>query len=367
VRRIRTVVAALALLTACTGGPAEPGPSTPVAALPNGDELPSGCSESSPTPAQTVTFVADGRAWATEPVKDATPACLFEVADPGRFEWGPLADRVLLANLEVRGVLGGPDRPAGDVDPAMTSWGRPTGKSLVFIPDDGSAVLKAHPESASVDDVTPMHNTKFLDVTYHPSGLAFAYVVQRTGGQAIWMSSNTGTDPKRLVFSDSGTRFGPVTFANNGSTFFYAAVHEPETPAVHRLDLPDLGVSTVWTGEKGRVTDLWPGSRPNDLAFTVGEGCAKAEAMVINQARGRVESLVPNETRPTRALGWLDPRTLLVSIGPCDAPLDLKAVNALSGEAVPLVTGVTAGSIRVAVATPPPPLPGEIVQGSGVA
>src|SRR6266545_2251599 len=56
----------------------------------------------------------------------------------------------------------------------------------------------------------------YLSVTYHPSGLALAFVAEREGRQSIWLSSNLGEDPKRLVFSKVGTEFGALEFSADG-------------------------------------------------------------------------------------------------------------------------------------------------------
>src|SRR3989449_10349090 len=101
---------ALALLAAACSGSANPpntptappastsptsGPTTAQALI---SSLPSGCNGGTPKAAATVTFVAQGRAWAVRP--DGTGlTCLFKVSDPGPFLWGPQADRVLLGGL----------------------------------------------------------------------------------------------------------------------------------------------------------------------------------------------------------------------------------------------------------------------------
>jgi hypothetical protein len=66
---------------------------------------------------------------------------------------------------------------------------------------------------------------------------------------------------------------------------------------------------------------------------------------------------VPSAGGATHALGWLDDRRVLVAIGGCAGPYELKAVDATSGSAVPLVFGVDAAGVRTPAPTPPPPLP----------
>ncbi|HVF07159.1 MAG TPA: hypothetical protein VNC60_01120, partial [Actinomycetota bacterium] len=105
-RWIRLATALVLVSAACTqqakpvrddaapAPPPSPAPA-PTVTMAAGAALPSGCAERSPKPAQSVTFVAGGRAWALDPGSDR-PSCLFEVGDAGPFAWGPRGDRVLL-------------------------------------------------------------------------------------------------------------------------------------------------------------------------------------------------------------------------------------------------------------------------------
>ena len=79
---------------------------------------------------------------------------------------------------------------------------------------------------------------------------------------------------------------------------------------------------------------------------------------------GTVRAL-PEAEEPTRALGWLDSRRLLVATGRCDEPLDLSAVDVSTGSVVPLVSGVDAAAVRTPVPAPPAPLPRSAIKGSG--
>jgi hypothetical protein len=71
---------------------------------------------------------------------------------------------------------------------------------------------------------------------------------------------------------------------------------------------------------------------------------------------GTVRAL-PDEVRPTRAVGWLGATLLLVATGGCDESLDLSAVDVATGSIVPLVSGVSVAAVRTPVPTPPAPLP----------
>lgn len=207
-------VGLLLFLSACSSsGDEETSPTPPVTAsptgplsarLPSGDALPSTCEPQAPALGATVAFVAGGLAWTMDP-QGSGLACLFGVDDPGPFLWGPQGDRALLDSLAVSGLEGVPTRPAVDVDPEFASWGRPTGKSIVFVAPDGS-LLKAHLERrdpTAFEDVSPFTDAHYLAVEYHPSGLAFGLVLELPGEEeAIWLSSNVGTDPRRVVFTE---------------------------------------------------------------------------------------------------------------------------------------------------------------------
>ena len=66
--------------------------------------------------------------------------------------------------------------------------------------------------------------------------------------------------------------------------------------------------------------------------------------------------VLPDESRPTTIVGWLDRTTVLVAAGGCDEPLDLSAVDVLDGSVVALVEGVEVAASRA----PAPPGPDEV-------
>jgi hypothetical protein len=67
---------------------------------------------------------------------------------------------------------------------------------------------------------------------------------------------------------------------------------------------------------------------------------------------------LPDETRPTEALGWLDRKTLLVGAGGCGEPIDLYAVDG-RGQDDPAVLAfeVEVGAPRTRVVNPPEEVP----------
>jgi hypothetical protein len=343
---------------------ASPAPSAPITILASGVALPA-CVPGTPATADSVAFVAAGHAWALSPSGDHL-TCLFTIADAGPFDWGPLGDRALLAGLEVQGVAGGPSLEANDAAFSTVTWSRPTGKSIVYAPSDGKTLKKRLIDGGRTEDVTPIKAATFLSVTYHSSGEAFAFAARLKEGESIWVAANTGKSVARLVFSTEGTKFGAVGFDVDGQHLMYAAQHADDHAELHRIDMKDTSKAPVmWEGKAGQmVLDIRPGPRTNTAAWTVGTSCADGVAMAKSSAAA--VRLLPDATKPTRAVGWLSPTSVLVATGGCADLLDLSAVDIASGSVVPLVSGVSLAAVRTPVPTPPAPMPGSIADiGSG--
>ncbi len=340
-------------------------PSQPVATLASGVPLPA-CTPGAPKASETVAFVASGYAWTLSP-NGANLTCVFPVADAGPFEWGPLGDRVLLGGLEVKGVAGGPSLAASKQTFGAITWSRPTGKSIVYAPTADTSLEKVLLDGAPSQHVTPLESSRYLSVTYHPSGEAYAFAVEREGGQSIWMSTNTGKTPVRLVFSEEGTTFGAIGFEADGKHLLYAAQHADNHGELHRIAVTDTTrAPVVWDGPVGpMILDIRPGLRTGTFAWTTGtSSCPDSIAMAQTPA-GTVRAL-PGVVGPTRAVGWLSATQLLVAAGGCGGPLDLSAVDIVTGSIAPLVSGVSVAAVRTPVPTPPAPLPGAVATlGSG--
>jgi hypothetical protein len=369
-RWIRFVLTSALLVGACTepsvdetaspsasGQPTE-SPSVVVtgARLPDGTPLPDGCSGGAGT-SHTVAFVADGRAWGLDP-EGGDLACLFPVEDAGPFAWGPQGDRVLLNGFEIRGVGDdAPDLPAMDASVSAFDWGHPLGLAVVF------ADRKGTPRKRFVDDgrlirLASLPPGKYRQVAYHPSGLALAFVVETMGGQEIWLSTNEGEDPQRLVFSERGTEFTSLAFSSNGRRLWWTAQHEEGYPELHFMKLEDrTGFGTAWRGTEGTVAAglrLPPGGYLQ--AVTQGGACEDRSALVLS--RGAARRAMPDETRSTEALGWLDRTTLLIAAGGCGEPIDLFAVDGRGLDApAALVLDVEIAAPRTQVTNPPLTVP----------
>ncbi len=324
--------------------------------LADGSALPSGCLGGAGD-TETVAFVADGRAWALDP-DDGDLACLFPVEDPGPFAWGPQGDRVLLGGFQVRGLGGeAPDLPGIAASATAFDWGHPLGLAVVFA-DAAGVPRKRFVDDGHVERLPSLPPGTYLHVAYHPSGLALAFVVEGEEGQEIWLSTNEGKDPQRLVFSKDGTTFTSIAFTPNGKQLWWTAVQEEGYAELHWMDLDDrTGFGTDWHGESGTYADdlrLAPAGHLK--AVDEGRSCDSRQALIISR-RGSSPAL-PDETGPTSALGWLDPTTLLVAAGGCDEPQDVYAVDALGVEApVPLVFGVDLAATRTQVENAPDEVP----------
>ena len=346
-----TVPSATASGTASAPSPSvSPIPSKGGATLASGAALPA-CAPRAPQAADTVTFVAEGHAWALSP-SGANLTCLFPVSDAGPFEWGPLGDRVLLGGLEVKGVAGGPSLAASGQTFAAITWSRPTGKTIVYAPAGDLVLQKVSVDGSPPQDVTPLPGSKYLSVTYHPSGNAYAFAMEREGAQSIAMSTNTGKTPVQLVFSTVGTKFGAIGFEADGKHLLYAAQHADNHAEVRRIAVTDTAKAPVmWDGPVGRmVLDIRPGLQTGTFAWTTGTSCADSTAMAQSPA-GTVTAL-PDAAGPTRAVGWLSATQLLVATGGCSGPLDLSAVDVVAGSIAPLVSGVSVTAVRTPVPTP---------------
>ena len=324
--------------------------------LADGSSLPAGCDEGSPRGRQSVTFVAEGRAWALQPGSGQL-TCMFEVDDPGPFAWGPRGDRVLLAGLQVRGVEfeALDHRATGQMVDAF-DWGHPVGTAIVFSSDDRPRPEKLYLEEDRIADLRHLPRGTYVDVAYHPSGLALGFILERAGRQSIWISTNEGLQPERLVFSKAGTRFTSIEFTPDGQELVWTAQHANGFPQVHAMDLADRsGFTNGWRGKVGQfAADLRLAPVGDASTVNEGEDCESRRALVVEGSRA--EPLLPDESRPTSALGWLDGVTVLVAAGGCDEQSDLFVVDVADGDATLLVSGIDVAASRAKA----PPGPDEV-------
>jgi hypothetical protein len=369
--RSTLLIVALVALTSCTTGeeptagddspatqvPASPSASPPIATLASGAQLPAGCNRETPVPAQTVAFVASGRAWTLDPETERL-SCLFRVSDPGPFAWGPQGDRVLLGGLQVRGTTAeAPTLPSVDSRPVAFDWGHPIGLAVVYAARGAGGPQKRFMDDGHVEQLPSLPDGRYLDVAYHPSGFALAFVVDRQGEQSIWLSTNEGTDPVRLVFSKGGTRFTSIAFTPDGERLVWTAQHAGGYPQIHAMDLADrTGFTDGWRGETGQdASNLHLAPSGRLMAIDGGSDCADRSAMIVLSPTVARPAL-PEISEPNTVVGWLDRSTVLVAVGGCDEPLDLIAVDAV-GDQTPLVVGAEVAATRTVTTSAPDSVP----------
>jgi hypothetical protein len=374
VSRIASIAVVFTLtVAACTSGadtrqepPAAPpsvsddgtqGPAEPATTLGNGDPLPASCSGGPARPRQDVAFVAAGRAWVVDPTGERL-SCLFEIGDVGPFAWGPQGDRVLLGDLEIRGLKGDDPNlhPTGE-QVGSFDWGHPLGLAVVFAPVGAGTPEKRFMDDGRVEGLDDLPGGRYLDIAYHPSGLALAFVVDRGGRQRIWLSTNEGLDPVPLVFSRGGTRFTSIAFTPDGQRLVWTAQHAGGYPQIHTMDLADrTGFTDGWRGDPGQTAGnllLPPGGAMQ--AFDVGATCDDRTATIALSPRVARPAL-PGSVRPTTSLGWLDATTLLIGVGGCEEAMDVVAVD-VAGGSTPVVLGADAAAARTVTMMAPTSVP----------
>jgi hypothetical protein len=331
-------------------------PSPTGATLADGSALPPGCG-GKPVASETVAFVADGRAWALDPASDRL-ACLFRVHRPGSFAFGPQGDRVLLAGLSVQSVSGdAPSWPPTGPTPTVFDWGHPLGLAVVYASPSG-APEKRFMDTGKTEQLSTLPDGTYESIAYHPSGLALGLVVDEGKRQGIWLSSNEGKDPQRLVFSRPDTVFSSVTFSPDGSRIYWIAQHPGTVSEIHWMDLADRSTfqTVLSRGLDPTAHGLQLAPAGPLMSATQGVSCEQEQAMVVDQD-GAHPALAGGG--PTHALGWLDAKTLLVAEGGCGQPETLSAVawSHGTGTATALVDGATVGAPRTVLHDAPTEVP----------
>jgi hypothetical protein len=162
-----------------------------------------------------------------------------------------------------------------------------------------------------------------------------------------------------LVHGKSHTAFGALAFGRRGTVLYFAARHADGREHVHSLPLLDPDFAPVeWAGDAGEhVSNVFAGGGL-DLALTVGRSCESRRAVVVTAKHPGGADALP-DTRPSRAVGWIDDGHLLVAAGGCGRKIDLYSISTASLDARLLVRAVDAASVRRPEELPPPRLPGH--------
>jgi len=360
-RWARLLLAGLALVAvACSERgatlPSTPGTTVGVTAA---GALPDGCPGASPPPAAApVAFVAGGRAWATTP-DGRRLWCLFEVHRPGPFLWGPRGDRVVLDGLEVRGVGTPVWRPPRGIETVSLTWLGPSGDALAFVTPGRLNLASAALGSIDLRELTPFRGgSTYQAVAGHPSGRALAFVLRRNGASEIWMASNTGSGPARLV-APTQARLGPLAFSASGKALYYGSRQPDGTSRLEVYSLPETRkLAPAWTGRREVLAIV--GRRDpaaTQIAIDTGSGCGDRRADLSGLDGGPGRPLLPTATRPTSAVGWLDSRRVLLVEGGCGGPYDLWLVDVNGRAPQPLAHGIERAAVREPEPRPVPSPP----------
>jgi hypothetical protein len=333
-------------------------PSPTGATLADGTALPGGCAGKA-VASETVAFVADGRAWALDPKDAGHLACLFRVRDPGSFAFGPQGDRVLLADLRVQAVSGdAPSLPPAGATPTVFDWGHPLGLAVVYAAPSGQPE-KRFMDTGKVEPLSSLPEGTYGSIAYHPSGLALGFIVDEGQRQGIWLSSNEGKDPQRLVFSRPDTTFSSVAFSPDGTRIYWIAQHAGALSEIHWMDLADRSTfqTVLSRGLDPTARGLQLAPAGPLMAATQGASCEQEQAMVVDQDGAHPAD--PGSADATHALGWLDAKTLLVAEGGCGQTETLSMVRWLhgAGTVTPLVLGVDVGAPRTVLRNAPTEVP----------
>jgi hypothetical protein len=221
----------------------------------------------------------------------------------------------------------------------------------------GRALFKTHPAGGGSTNVTPIRGATYERVVYHPSGLAFAFVVRRDDRASIWISSNLGKDPRQLVHGRFHTGFDSFAFTPDGRTLYFAAQHGDEHVDLHSIAVGGAAEAPVtWRGgPHEHVSEIHAGLG-SEVAFIVGRSCATRRALVVTLTHPNGKELLP-DADTSRAVGWIDDAHLLVADGGCGERLGLYSVSTRTLEARLLLRGVAAAAVRRAEPLPAPPLP----------
>jgi hypothetical protein len=332
-------------------------PSPTGATLADGRILPTGCSGKA-VPNDTVAFVADERAWVLDP-RTGVVACLFHTGRPGPFAFGPQGDRVLLGGLGVADVETGASMwpPIGPT-PTVFDWGHPLGLAVVYASPSG-APEKRFMDDGSVEKLTDLPMGTYESIAYHPSGLALGMIVDQGQRQSIWLSSNEGKDPVRLVFSRPDTRFSSVAFSPDGTQIWWIAQHAGALSEIHWMDLADRSTfqTVLSRGLSPTAHSLQLAPSGPLMSATQGASCEQEQAMVVDKQGAHPAIAAAGE--PTHALGWLGAKTLLVATGGCGQGESLSTVvwSHGTGTATALVSGVEVGAPRTVLHNAPTEVP----------
>ena len=325
----------------------------------DGARLPDGTRRSRPDAAggparRTPSRSSPTVAWATHPLRGDL-ACLFPPCRPGPFAWGPQGDRVLLSDFRVRGWRGARS-------PARRRVDRPLRLGSSDRARDRVRGRSRHPAEA----VPPGGQPDPADVAATGELPRGGVSPQRTGprvrgrdagrpGDLVVHERGRGSATARVLRDRDRVHLARLLGQRQDAVVDGAARRGLPGAALHAAREPELRNGVA--GHRGNGGGRPPAPAVRRLRSGHG-GCRVRASSRLDPVGGSTVRALPEEPRPSEALGWLDADTLLVGVGGCGDPVDLWAVDA-SGEndAAALVLGVEIAAPRTQVVNPPKEVP----------
>ena len=201
------------------------------------------------TPSRSSPTVAHGRSTPPRVTRLPVPPCR-----PGAVRVGAAGRPRPPERLPVRGLGGAPDLLPVDESIGPFDWGHPIGRAIVFADDRGIPRKRFLPEGNLIR-LTSLPPGNYLEVAYHPSGLALAFVVETPDGQDGCPRTRARIR-NGSRFSETGTEFTSLAFSANGKTLWWTAQHAEGYPELHFMQLENRsGFGTAWRGTEGTVAD----------------------------------------------------------------------------------------------------------------
>ncbi|MCU1394753.1 MAG: hypothetical protein JWM34_3181 [Ilumatobacteraceae bacterium] len=276
-----------------------------------------------------------------------SPACLLDgVGTPPSTAWSSDATRVLLGSSSSANAAGVTLTGFDDSNTTVT-LSAPTGSATIGI-DPTTHRLMHRTAGGAVSDISFLARTDAA--IYQPAGKRIIAVgTDANGAYGIWLSTNTGTDPKQLLSVDDPTT--PVTnlrLSADGHTLWF--VHG----FVHELYLDALALTPV--GQADRQEDhLTVSTLEGAQAWTTGPcdatGTLLMEDVLTNgivDVRAMAGSPLAGTSDTVQPVGWLYGYKLVFATRPsgCTGPADVWVYSPVDGF-TRLAQDVTAASVRL--------------------
>lgn len=308
------------------------------------------CAGIGPVTDAELTWIADGRIWAST-LDGSDPRCLAEFVGYPSLAWGGEADRLLAGERSVLLESGPVDVVPGDR--VAIGWSRPTGRALLARGEDGALSKLSLNDEPRLELALPFTTG---DVLYHPAGTAIALVSQGSESSTppdLLLASNRGDDARWLVANESANRIVDLEFTGDGALLFIAE-HGGQWH-LHRLVLGSDELETLLETDDPMRSVV--ASQTVELAVAVDRGRCDDPGPLWASITGDVLELEGTPVERGSPVGWLPSGELVVLVrdaGCDDTTGDLYVV----GATVELVAeDVEAAAVRAPLPPAPPPPP----------